>query len=359
MKNLMKYAILPRALVLLLALSLMLSVFVLPAAAATEKVYTEWSYDKTSNTLTATFPDGDTEVYYRLEDNPNLRYDPDYSYKYYNNVHINGSSYKIYATKGGGETLALYGFNEDWIFFVTEEQMKEVEELYEAKSDGHATTLAYRKIGQDKYSKSSLKVKGSFCGNMASLTKDPDAETLTDTLYGLRYAPRYELWLYDWDKMVAVNYGFMFDLMGELYYLPVEGLPAAALDVRGELNPTEAVTVTLYRLPDLLTEDVTDGISGASYGYHYSVENEGGYLGGLVDPDLGLGIGTEDVPAGLVYFTIALLGIIAPIAPLVLGLTLPHSRKQGYSKRWYLLAYLSGAWMLMGVVLLVAMIVAL
>ena len=38
MKNLMKYAILPRALVLLLALSLMLSVFVLPAAAATEKV---------------------------------------------------------------------------------------------------------------------------------------------------------------------------------------------------------------------------------------------------------------------------------------------------------------------------------
>ena len=155
--------------------------------------------------------------------------------------------------------------------------------------------------------------------------------------------------------MVAVNYGFMFDLMGELYYLPVEGLPAAALDVRGELNPTKAVTVTLYRLPDLLTEDVTDGISGASYGYHFSVENEGGYMGGLFDPDLS----DEDLPVGLVYFTIAFLGIIAPIAPLVLGLCLPHSAKQGYKKRWYLLAYLGGAWMVMGVVLLVAMIVAL
>jgi hypothetical protein len=354
-KKLMKYAILPRALVLLLALTLAVTASVLPAAAAAEKVYTEWVYDEASKTLTATFPDGDTEVYYRVENDSRLRYDPDYRYKYYNSVSINGSSYKIYAAEEEGDTLALLGFNEDWIFFVTEEQMKEVEELYEAKSDGHATTLAYRKIGQDKYSKSSLKVKGSFCGNMASLTKDPDAETLTDTLYGLRYAPRYELWLYDWDKMVAVNYGFMFDLMGELYYLPVEGLPAAALDVRGELNPTEAVTVTLYRLPDLLTEDVTDGISGASYGYHYSVENEGGYMGGLIDPN----IPDEDLPVGLVYFTIAFLGIILPIAPLVLGLCLPHSAKQGYQKRWYLLTYLSGAWMVMGVVLLVAMIVAL
>ncbi|MBQ7910099.1 MAG: hypothetical protein IJ363_04875, partial [Clostridia bacterium] len=197
MKKLMKYAILPRALILLLALVLAVTASVLPAAAATEKVYTEWVYDEASKTLTATFPDGDTEVYYRVEDDSRLRYDPDYRYKYYNSISINGSSYKIYAAEEEGDTLALLGFNEDWIFFVTEKQMKEVEELYEAKSDGHATTLAYRKIGQDKYSKSSLKVKGSFCGNMASLTKDPDAETLTDTLYGLRYAPRYELWMYD------------------------------------------------------------------------------------------------------------------------------------------------------------------
>ena len=142
MKKLMKYVVLPRALVLLLAMSLMLVASVLPAAAASEKVYTEWTYDQTNQTLTATFPNGDTEVYYRVEANPHLRYDPDYSFKYYNSVRVDGSSYKIYAAEDGGDTLALYGFNEDWIFFVTEEQMKEVEELYEAKSDGHATTLA-------------------------------------------------------------------------------------------------------------------------------------------------------------------------------------------------------------------------
>ena len=225
--------------------------------------------------------------------------------------------------------------------------------------DTYTTTLSYRDIGKSDYRHCELDNKGSFLESMVKLTKASDTETVTDTLYGLRYAPRYELWLYDDDTMIAVNYGFLFNLMGELYYLPVRGLPATALDKNGELNPTEAVTVTLYRLPDDLMEDTIDDITNATYHYTYGVENEGGYLGGLVDPDLGLGIGTEDVPAGLVYFTIALLGIIAPIAPLVLGLTLPHSRKQGYSKRWYLLAYLSGAWMVMGVVLLVAMIAAL
>ena len=356
MKKLMKYAILPRALVLLLALSLALSVFVLPAAAATEKVYTEWTYDQTNQTLTATFPDGDTEVYYRVEASPHLRYDPDYSYKYYNSVRVDGSSYKIYAAEDGGDTLALYGFNEDWIFFVAADKKAEIEELYTAV-DERVTTVSYREIGKTDYLHYELDHGGSFLKRMVKLAKSSDAETVTDTLYGLRYAPRYELWLYDDDGMVAVNYGFLFDLMGEVYYLPVNALPAAALDKNGALKPSEEISVTLYRLPNDMEADAIEAIAGANYGYHFSVENEGGYLGGLIAPDLG--ISDEEVPPALVYFTIAFLGIIIPIAPLVLGLTLPHSQKQGYSKRWYLLAYLSGAWMLMGVVLLVAMIVVL
>ena len=102
-------------------------------------------------------------------------------------------------------------------------------------------------------------------------------------------------------------------------------------------------------------QDAYYHIYTASTHDRWSVEHEGGYMGGLFDPDLS----DEDLPVGLVYFTIAFLGIIAPIAPLVLGLCLPHSAKQGYKKRWYLLAYLGGAWMVMGVVLLVVMIVAL
>ena len=350
MKKLMKYAILPRALVLLLALVLAVTASVLPAAAAADKVYTEWVYDEATKTLTATFPDGDTEVYYRVEDSIHLRYDPDYSYKYYRSVRIDGSSYEIFARGEEGDTLALLGFHEDWLFFVTEKEMDQIQELFEADPDCRVSVSYSEADNQLHYN-----MDRNFLKDLRELTADPEAETLTDTLYGLRYAPRYELWLYDESNMVAVNEGFLFDLAGEMYYASVRDLPAAAFDGEGKLIPSESVTVTLYRLPEELEADAYYAVYTASTHYTWSVEHEGGYMGGLFDPDLS----DEDLPVGLVYFTIAFLGIIAPIAPLVLGLTLPHSAKQGYQKRWYLLAYLSGAWMVMGVVLLVAMILVL
>ncbi len=350
MKKLMKYAILPRALVLLLALTLAVTASVLPAAAATEKVYTEWVYDEATKTLTATFPDGDTEVYYRVEDSIHLRCDPDYSYVFHNSVRIGGIPHDVYAMGKGGDTLALSDTGENWLFFVTEEQMKEVEQLYDAK-DSCRVTLSYDEADNHLH----RTMDKDFLKDLRKLTADPEAETLTDTLYGLRYAPRYELWLYDESNMVAVNEGFLFDLAGEMYYASVRDLPTAALDGEGKLIPSRDVTVTLYRLTEEMEEAAYYAVYTASTHYRWSVEYEGGYLGGLIEPT----IPDEDLPVALVYFTIAFLGIILPIAPLVLGLCLPHSAKQGYQKRWYLLAYLSGAWMVMGVVLLVAMIVAL
>lgn len=350
MKKLMKYAILPRALVLLLALTLAVTASVLPAAAATEKVYTEWAYDEATKTLTATFPDGDTEVYYRVEDSIHLRYDPDYSYVFHNSVRIGDIPHDVYAMGKGGDTLALSDTGENWLFFVTEEQMKEVEQLYDAK-DSCRVTLSYDEADNHLH----RTMDKDFLKDLRKLTADPEAETLTDTLYGLRYAPRYELWLYDESNMVAVNEGFLFDLAGEMYYASVRDLPAAAFDGEGKLVPSRDVTVTLYRLTEEMEEAAYYAVYTASTHYMWSVEYEGGYLGGLIEPT----IPDEDLPVALVYFTIAFLGIILPIAPLVLGLCLPHSAKQGYQKRWYLLAYLSGAWMVMGVVLLVAMIVAL
>ena len=350
MKKLMKYAILPRALVLLLALTLAVTASVLPAAAAAEKVYTEWVYDEATKTLTATFPDGDTEVYYRVEDSIHLRYDPDYSYVFHNSVRIGGIPHDVYAMGKGGDTLALSDTGENWLFFVTEEQMKEVEQLYDAK-DSCRVTLSYDEADNHLH----RTMDKDFLKDLRKLTADPEAETLTDTLYGLRYAPRYELWLYDESNMVAVNEGFLFDLAGEMYYASVRDLPTAALDGEGKLIPSRDVTVTLYRLTEEMEEAAYYAVYTASTHYRWSVEYEGGYLGGLIEPT----IPDEDLPVALVYFTIAFLGIILPIAPLVLGLCLPHSAKQGYQKRWYLLTYLSGAWMVMGVVLLVAMIVAL
>ena len=352
MKKLMKYVVLPRALVLLLAMSLMLVASVLPAAAASEKVYTEWTYDQTNQTLTATFPNGDTRVYHRVEANANLRFDPESTFQYNQTATVDGESYVVYAAEEKGESLALAAGDDTYLFFATEERLAELDELSsDRKAKG--ASLSYVELDYLRH----YDLDSGFLRRISNAQEQKLTETVTDTLYGLRYAPRYEVWLYDEDDFLAVNSGFIFDLAGELYFISLLDLPASALDGEGKLLPSESVTVTLQRLPEDLESAAFRAVSYASSsgGWFYT-EYEGGYLGGLLDPNFGL---DANVPVGLVYFTIAFLGIVVPIAPLVLGLTLPHSQKQGYSKRWYLLAYLSGAWMLMGVVLLVAMIVAL
>jgi hypothetical protein len=130
-----------------------------------------------------------------------------------------------------------------------------------------------------------------------------------------------------------------------------EDLPIAALDENGQILPKESVTVTLYRVPDEWQQDSYNAVYRASTHYLWGVESEAGYGGGLM--------GSEPAPVAFVYFTVAILGIAVPIAPLVLGLCLPHSAKQGYKKRWYLLTIFGGAWMLLGILVLVMMIVAL
>ena len=53
--------------------------------------------------------------------------------------------------------------------------------------------------------------------------------------------------------------------------------------------------------------------------------------------------------------TVIILGIVCPIAPVTLGLCLPHARNLGRKKRWYVLTAAGGVWLAMGILLLVLM----
>ena len=345
MKMNQKYSVLPRLLALVFALALLLALAVTPVAAA-KGDFTEWVYDAAARTLTATFPDGSTEVYCRVEDTIQLRYDPAYAFEYRNTVSIDGHRYDIYAAEEGGDVLAALNAAGEWIFFATEEEMKAVEDLY-TREGTQVSALSF--LREDEYRHYYMDKK--YLRVLYELPADAKAETLTDTLHGLRYAPRYELWLYDDNDMIAVNRGYLFDLAGDMYFIPAEALPAAALDENGQILPKESVTVTLYRVPAEWQQDSYNAVYRASTHYLWGVESEAGYGGGLM--------GSEPAPVAFVYFTIAILGIAVPIAPLVLGLCLPHSAKQGYKKRWYLLTIFGGAWMLLGILVLVMMIVVL
>jgi hypothetical protein len=345
MKLNQKQSVLPRLLALVFVLALLLTLAVTPVAAA-KGDFTEWVYDAAARTLTATFPNGKTETYLRVEDHIHLRYDPAYDYEYRNTAVIDGYAYDVYAAEEGGDVLAAVNAAGEWVFFATEKEMKKVEAMY-TQEGTKVTSLTYLRM--DEYQHYDMDKK--FLWVMYELLKDPEAETLTDTLHGLRYAPRYELWLYDDDDMIAVNRGYLFDLAGDMYFIPAEALPISALDENGQILPKESVTVTLYRVPAEWQQDSYNAVYRASTHYLWGVESEAGYGGGLM--------GSEPAPVAFVYFTVAILGIAVPIAPLVLGLCLPHSAKQGYKKRWYLLTIFGGAWMLLGILVLVMMIVAL
>lgn len=346
MKHNMKYGVLPRLLALLFAVTLLLTAAITPAAAS-GKTYTEWFYDDAAETLTAIFPDGEEAVYLRYEGDPCLRYVPDFRFKYHDTVTVGGTEYAVYAAGEGCESLALESEDGEVLFFLTKDRRADME----AMSKGNEVLrphLIYQQ-GEDtlRYSMSR-----TFLRELNNLMKDPLTETVTDTLYGLRYAPRYELWLYDEDTFLAVNGGFLLDLAGEMYYLNIRELPASALDGEGKLIPSESVTVTLYRLPEMQEEEAREAVSYAyGNGNWIDTEYEAGFMDDITDEDM--------PPFAFVYLTIALLGIALPIAPLVLGLCLPHSKKQGYKKRWYLLTVLGGAWMLLGILVLVMMIVVL
>lgn len=345
MKHNMKYSVLPRLLALVFALALLLATAVTPVAAA-KGDFTEWTYDAAARTLTATFPNGKTETYLRVEDSIHLRYDPAYDFEYRNTATIDGYAYDVYAAEEGGDVLAAVNAAGEWVFFATEEEMKKVEAMY-TQEGTKVTSLTYLRM--DEYRHYDMDKK--FLWVLYELLSDPEAETLTDTLHGLRYAPRYELWLYDRDEMIAVNRGYLFDLAGDMYFIPAGDIPAAALDENGQILPQEGVTVTLYRVPDDWQQDSYNAVYRASTHYLWGVESEAGSGNNTLTGD--------PAPVEFVYFTIAILGIAVPIAPLVLGLCLPHSAKQGYKKRWYLLAIFGGAWMLLGILVLVMMIVAL
>ena len=345
MKHNMKYSVLPRLLALVFALALLLATAVTPVAAA-KGDFTEWTYDAAARTLTATFPGGKTETYLRVGDSIHLRYDPAYDFEYRNTANIDGHRYDVYAAEEGGDVLAAVNAAGEWVFFATAEEMKKVEAMY-TQEGTKVTSLTYLRM--DEYQHYDMDKK--FLWVLYELLKDPEAETLTDTLHGLRYAPRYELWLYDRDEMIAVNRGYLFDLAGDMYFIPAGDIPAAALDENGQILPREGVTVTLYRVPDEWQQDSYNAVYRASTHYLWGVESEAGSGNNTLTGD--------PAPVEFVYFTIAILGIAVPIAPLVLGLCLPHSAKQGHKKRWYLLTIFGGAWMLLGILVLVMMIVAL
>lgn len=348
MKKIMKYTFLLRPALLLLALTLLLSAAVLPIGAITDSFdgnYVGWSYDDGDDSLTAYFPEDSTVRVYRRYEHARLRFSGDYDFLYEKSVTVDGVTYSIHAGDRGSETVVLEDDDGNIRVYASEKGKSELDALM-GEADPDFVSVFFRQSTNLRY----CDMTRGFSEEIHKLSKDPHAETVTETLYDLRYAPRYELWAATEDGFLSVNTGFLFDLAGELYYLDIFDLPASALDGEGCLIPSESVTVTLYRLPADAEEEGFRGIYSPRTVYRYSKQE---VRVDLMEDDGGAS------EAAVIYLAVIVLGILLPVAPFVLGLCLPHSRRQGYKKRWYLLTILGGAWILLGILLLILMIVVL
>ena len=335
-----------RALILLLMLTLLLSVAILPTAAKeTEaleptETFAVWEYDERRDELTAYFPESDTTaVYAYYKAHPLIRFGDADRYIYERELSIDGVTYEIVSPFRAAGVVVLES-ETAYTVYVHKGYKEALNELTLGRDFGH-TTLTYVENGYLK----SRNMGNDFYAHMKALSGDPMAETRKETLRDLRYAPRFELWAYDEEDFIALNVGVLLELEGEMFYLDVLSLPDSCLDENGELRPVDT-EVTLYRLPDGKQEEA---YSAAHNGYtvHYEITRE-------EDEQSMAG-----VSAVFVYFTVVLLGILVPVIPLVLGLGLARTRSEGYKARWYLLSALGGAWMLLGIALLILMIIAL
>ncbi len=163
------------------------------------------------------------------------------------------------------------------------------------------------------------------------------AKRLTLTLSELRYAPRYELVGYgDASFPVGVCVGMIYRLDGRYAYLNFNTLPDQAFTEAGGLNFDADAEVTLCSLPEEEAEQ---------------------FRGSLNDTFIEL-TSESDLTIPPAYLTLAcaiLFGLLAPFAPITLGICKFCIGQHRGRRRWLVPVFLGGVWFLCGLFITILM----
>lgn len=346
MKQLHQSTLFFRITACIMALSLAVIGCALPASASSDS-YIEWSYNAADGTVSSSDPadNGDGQTYTEYTNLPaGVLYEPGTVYRFENQIRVDGVTMDVHSYKRKGDIIILCPANEadgsSARVFVTKEGRQALD-AYAHGDYGHVD-IAF----QQSTKSLSRQMSNDYLADLRKL----DEDGLTLPLADLRYATCYAIRSADENDLFRMTVGAIYRLDGQLYFVDYTTLPAGSLGANG--TPTyQSGTATLYPLTKTLSSYTENAIEMAGVRSPYYTGEK--YDNGLDDPFDDYGDYTE----GMVYFTLILYGILLPIAPLVVGLCLPHSKKLGYKKRWYALAIMGGAWMLLGILLTVLMTV--
>lgn len=329
-----------RALTLLLALILMLGCASLPVPAEEETeaegpLYMTWTYFPTTSMVNGYDPQTDTVYRYSPVTimSARIRFVPNNHFQYANTVEANGKEVEITAPAFGSNFILL----SNGTLMATNEGKQ------------YLNSLAKHKSGFTDY----RMVSGSLTGFMSagfyeSVRKTDGATGEERSLFSLRDETCYTILGFNEDRWFGVPVAFIYELEDGLYFASALNLGEDCYDENGELLPKSNTYLTLYPLSEDMTSEAYRIINGISYRVpSYTYEAKNSFWGG-----------EDESNTTLAIVSIAILGILLPIAPITLGLCLPHSQKMGRKKRWYLLTALGGAWLLLGILILVLTIVS-
>ena len=172
---------------------------------------------------------------------------------------------------------------------------------------------------------------------LTALRTAPVKNTVSYTLFELKDLHRYEIFgLEGGLSWYGYLEAYIFETEDGLYYATARSIPDSCFGTDAELMPKTTESILLIPLDEELTEQVYSSI--ANLQNHYpSYDSEEDYLENTYDP--------EDAVRGITLATVIILGIVCPIAPITLGLCLPHAKNLGRKKRWYLLTAAGGLWL--------------
>ncbi len=344
---------------LLLSLCLLFAALPVSVAAASdsESAYATFVTNDAAQTVTGTFPAVDSfemtsKVYHPYDKpySPRVMVSPRRLYAYKNKVTANNFTYHVYSPERGGDFLMLSeatpeGARTDYLY--TDEGVALVEALIHGKAKDTHHSLTYND-GYD-YCYDIDQTTDFQPDDYYAMTVTPTVETMELSLSELKFAPHYTLWENESHyHAFGVNVGVFFDLNGDYYFLDTRSLADSDFAGAGELNYQSDTKVTVHLLTMKRDKVFRSALRYASR-VDVTYQNEANHVKG--DNMFG-NYWTPNNDLSPLYSAIVFLGLLVPIAPLTVGLCLPHSKKPGNHKRWYILAIAGAVWMACGGVIL-------
>ncbi|MBQ3508033.1 MAG: hypothetical protein IJA91_05725 [Clostridia bacterium] len=336
MKKAMHLTNILRALMWLLALSFLLSTAATPVFAsgddtAQAEAYMTWEYFPSTSMVNGRDPATDTVYRYSQVTvlSARIRFIPEVYFQYANTVEVDGTDTTLRAPDYGSHFVLLG----NGTLMSTNDGKKTLNRLAQQR-----TFYSYRLTRGDL-----------FCGiseeTLRSIANTYGKQKQAYSLFDLRNKTFYTVLGFNEDGWFGVPVAFIFEMDDGLYYASALDLTDDCFDEEGGLRPKSSVNLYLYPLSEEVTSEAYRVIRGVNFHLpHYTYESGSSLPGG------------DEISVAIV--SIAFLGLLLPVAPITLGLCFSHSQKMGRKKRWYLLALLGGAWLLLGILVLILTIIA-